>query len=204
MNPYKVLGVSENATQEEIRRAYLELVKKYHPDRYQGTPFENEANEKMKEINEAYDMLTKKQSSTSSSSSQYSSYTGEYASEFSRIEEMIQRNELFMAKQVLDRISFHNARWHYLYGLVSYKLNMHDAAYSHFEMAYRMEPSNYQYRTAYETMSNPRTYTYDYGGYGRRGRASRGDDCSTCDVCTALICADCCCEAMGGDLIPCC
>lgn len=60
-NPYKTLGVSENASQEEIRAAYLALVKKYHPDKYRDNPLKELANEKLKEINEAYDVLTKKE-----------------------------------------------------------------------------------------------------------------------------------------------
>ena len=59
MDPYKVLGVSENATPEEIRAAYLALVKKYHPDRYKDNPLKELANEKLKEINEAYDIIQK-------------------------------------------------------------------------------------------------------------------------------------------------
>lgn len=61
-NPYKVLGVNENATQEEIRAAYLQLVKKYHPDRYTDPDLKAVANEKLVEINEAYEFLTKKSS----------------------------------------------------------------------------------------------------------------------------------------------
>lgn len=59
MNPYKVLGVSETATPEEIRAAYLSLVKKYHPDKYTDNPLKELAGEKLKEINQAYEMLTK-------------------------------------------------------------------------------------------------------------------------------------------------
>ena len=51
-NPYKVLGVNENATQEEIRAAYLQLVKKYHPDRYTDPDLKAVANEKLVEINQ--------------------------------------------------------------------------------------------------------------------------------------------------------
>ena len=54
-NPYKVLGVNEGATNEEIRAAYLSLVKKYHPDKYTDPDMKQLANEKLKEINEAYD-----------------------------------------------------------------------------------------------------------------------------------------------------
>lgn len=59
-NPYKVLGVNEGASQEEIRSAYLKLVKKYHPDKYTDSDLKELANEKLVEVNEAYEMLTKK------------------------------------------------------------------------------------------------------------------------------------------------
>ena len=60
MNPYEVLGVSRDADEETIKKAYKELVKKYHPDRYINSPMADMASEKMKEINMAYDMLTGK------------------------------------------------------------------------------------------------------------------------------------------------
>ncbi len=58
-NPYKVLGIKEGASYDEIKRAYRELAKKYHPDRYQNNPLSDLADEKMREINEAYDLLIK-------------------------------------------------------------------------------------------------------------------------------------------------
>ena len=58
-NPYEVLGVKEGASDEEIKKAYRELVKKYHPDKYVNNPLADLAAEKMKEINDAYDALTK-------------------------------------------------------------------------------------------------------------------------------------------------
>ena len=76
MNPYEVLGVSESATDKEIRAAYLELVKKYHPDRYTDSPLHDLADEKMKEINEAYDTITKMRKEGSYSSGSSGSYSG--------------------------------------------------------------------------------------------------------------------------------
>lgn len=78
MDPYKVLGVSPSATDEEIRDAYRALVKKYHPDRYQDSALKEKAEEKMKEINAAYEMLTKKGANTGSYSG--SSQQGSYGS----------------------------------------------------------------------------------------------------------------------------
>ena len=56
-DPYSVLGVSRNATDDEIKDAYRELARKYHPDNYAGNPLSDLAQEKMKEINEAYDAI---------------------------------------------------------------------------------------------------------------------------------------------------
>ena len=78
-NPYEVLGVSENASDEEIKKAYRELARKYHPDNYADNPLSDLAGEKMKEINQAYDTITKQRSggggSYQQSSGSYGGYT---------------------------------------------------------------------------------------------------------------------------------
>ena len=80
-DPYKILGVSKNASDDDIKKAYRELVKKYHPDNYDANnPLRDLANEKMQEVNEAYDEIQRLRSSSSSSSDFNYSYDNAYSS----------------------------------------------------------------------------------------------------------------------------
>lgn len=202
MNPYKVLGVSEDATQEEIRAAYLKLVKKYHPDKYTDNPLKELANEKLKEINEAYEMLTKKSQSTSANRGQYgygggysgsgSAYSGPGAADFARARSFINQNNLQAAKQVLDGISVRNAEWYYLYGIVYLRQGWYDKAREYISRAYEQEPGNAEYRNAYAALNNTGA------PFGRTGQSTQMGSCDVCDICSTLLCADCCCSMMGG------
>ena len=63
-DPYEVLGIRPGASEAEIKRAYKELVRKYHPDQYKDNPLSSLAEEKLKEINEAYDYLMRNKGTT--------------------------------------------------------------------------------------------------------------------------------------------
>mgnify|MGYP003623727948 CR=1 FL=1 len=200
MNPYEVLGVPENATANQIRDAYRKLVKQYHPDQYQYNPLKELANEKLKEVNEAYETLNKKaggagQSGWSSDSRQGGrNYAGGNAASFERVNDALGRNDLRQAEELLMSIGNRNGEWHYLMGVVRLRQGNANMARTEFEMAMRMEPNNMVYRQAYESLMNS----------GRPYRKNRGGDVSPCSICAGLYCAACCCECMGGDLIPCC
>ena len=56
-DPYQVLGIPSTATDEEVKKAYRNLARKYHPDNYHDNPLEDLAQERMKEINEAYETI---------------------------------------------------------------------------------------------------------------------------------------------------
>lgn len=205
MNPYKVLGVSEGASQEEIRAAYRALVKKYHPDKYSDNPLKELATEKLKEINEAYDMLTKKSTASSSydNSTSYggaysgsgSAYSGPNSSEFARARLFINQNNLQGAKQVLDSLSIRNAEWYYLYGMVYLRQGWYDKAREYIKRAYEQEPGNAEYRNAYTALNNSGN-PYGRTTYGNQGGYGGGVD--GCDVCSSLLCANCCCNMLGG------
>ena len=206
-NPYKVLGVNEGATNEEIRAAYLSLVKKYHPDKYTDPDMKQLANEKLKEINEAYDLLTKNPGKTASSG--YSgaaygagghggSYSGPEADRFVRARSLINAGNLDGAKTILDSIQTRNAEWYYLYGIIYLRQGWYDKAREFLGRAYRTEPGNAEYAQAYNTLR------YTGNPYSRPRQSTSYGNCSACDICSGLMCADCCCECMGGDLIRCC
>ena len=206
-NPYKVLGVNEGATNEEIRAAYLSLVKKYHPDKYTDPDMKQLANEKLKEINEAYDQLTKNPGKTASSG--YSgaaygagghggSYSGPDADRFVRDRSIIKEGNLDGAKTILDSIQTRNAEWYYLYGIIYLRQGWYDKAREFLGRAYRTEPGNAEYAQAYNTLR------YTGNPYSRPRQSTSYGNCSACDICSGLMCADCCCECMGGDLIRCC
>ena len=89
MNPYEVLGVSENADEETIKKAYRELVKKYHHDKYVNNPLADLASEKLKEINKAYDMITSGHASSGSYSSSNSYSSGSSYSSSNRIRSVV-------------------------------------------------------------------------------------------------------------------
>ncbi len=203
MNPYKVLGVSESATQEEIRAAYLALVKKYHPDKYTDNPLKELANEKLKEINEAYELLTKRGSSASDSSRQtygsgntYSgsggAYSGPGAAEFARARTYINQNNLQAAKQILDSINTRNAEWYYLYGIIYLRQGWYEKAREYLARAYEQEPGNPEYRNAYMAINN------NGSPFTRTGGAGNGAYGDGCDICSTLLCANCCCNLLGG------
>lgn len=200
-DPYAVLGISKNATDEEVKTAYRNLAKKYHPDNYGDNPLSELAEEKMEEINAAYDkiMNERKRRKSSAGNTNYSANSA-----FPEIRSLINQNLLEEAQKQLDAVPVgsRNAEWYFLNGSVLYKRGWFDNAYTCFSTAVRMEPNNPEYREAFNRINNGR-HSFNQGGNPYRSSGNMGG-CSSCDICQGLICADCCCECMGGDLIRCC
>ena len=197
-DPYVVLGVSKNATDEQIKDAYRELARKYHPDNYADNPLSDLAGEKMKEINEAYDAIMNSRRAPKGNNNGYYNNAN---SAFPEVRNLINQNRLEQAQEVLDGVppQSRNAEWYFLNGTVLYRRGWFDQAYTSFATAARMEPMNPEYRDALNRAQRQTGSQYNpYRTYGT------GTNCDGCDCCTNLLCADCCCECMGGDLIPCC
>ncbi|MBR5221033.1 MAG: DnaJ domain-containing protein [Clostridia bacterium] len=211
-DPYKVLGVSRDAADDDIKKAYRALARKYHPDNYAGSDLADLAGEKMKEINEAYDTIQRERAnkgSTGSSQGGYqynpggtagSSYAGSGASAptLNRIRILINSGRFSEAGILLDSIPAgeRGAEWNYLKGCTLLQRGWYHDAQKYFEIACYMDPANAEYQAA---LQNMRTSA---GQYGKTYTNIGG--CSTCDLCQGLICADCLCECCGGDLLRCC
>lgn len=207
LDPYKVLGVSPDATDDQIKSAYRELAKKYHPDNYEQSPLSDLAAEKMKEINEAYDTIVaeRKNRRNGSSGATGGGYNGGYrrSSSYTDVRNLIMGGRIADAEQILNGVpsSSRDAEWYFLKGTILFKRGWLDEANSHFTTACNMDPGNAEYRAALNQVLNQRNGVY--GGYNTTNRPTTGG-CNACDMCSSLICADCCCECMGGDLISCC
>lgn len=199
-DPYKVLGVSPDASDDEIKKAYRALARKYHPDNYNGSDLADLAEEKMKEVNEAYDAVKKMRETGQSYSGQSSSFSssGGYSGGLAEARRLIAAGSYANAELILDSISVNErgAEWNYLKGCIMLRRGAYFDARRHIETACYMDPGNEEYRKALSDMD---VYARRYG----QGQM-RTDSTGVCDVCSTLICADCLCEMCGGDLIPCC
>ncbi len=184
MNPYEVLGVSEGASEEEIKKAYKELVKKYHPDRYQNNPLSDLAEEKLQEINEAYDMLMKGKGSGSGGSSARPDYMA--------VRRYIDAGNLAAAESILNGTKDRSAEWFFLSGMLSYRKGWYDDAINKLKTANDLEPGNMEYSQAYGRIINMGGM-YQNQAYGR-GYGRNDDMC--CQALQCYICADCCCDCI--------
>lgn len=199
-DPYKILGVSPTASDEEVRKAYLELARKYHPDNYSGSDLADLAEEKMKEVNEAYETVRKMREGGSGSGSSQAGASGgrsgsAYGGPLYEARRLITLGNYSNAEIILDSMSQSDrgAEWFFLKACILMKRGAYFDARRHLDEACRLDPSNEEYAQARRSMNG----TSAFGG-----GMTHAPDGGMCDLCTSLICADCCCECMGGDLIP--
>ena len=192
-DPYEILGIGRDATEDEIKTAYRELAKKYHPDNFSENPLSDLAQEKMQEINTAYDAVMNDRKQGANNSGGF--VQGEAgSSNFSDVRALISANRLEEAQELLDGVPPNNrdAEWYFLSGSVLYRRGWLDEAYTCFSTAVRMNPNNGEYRAALAQLEQQRG-----GGFGG-GYRTGGVGCSACDICQGLLCADCCCKCCGG------
>jgi tetratricopeptide (TPR) repeat protein len=204
-DPYGVIGVSPRATDEEVKKAYRELARKYHPDTYHDNPLADLAQDKMKEINEAYDQILRMRSggaggyrAAPSGASKYRggatqhSGAGPYSgsAESARVRAAINVGNLTLAEELLhDYFPVKNAEWNFLMGSLCYRKGWLNDALHYYEAAIAMEPGNPEYRRAITYMNHGGNVYQPYGS----GPPAHGG-CDACDVCAGLLCMNMCCQ----------
>ncbi len=194
MDPYKVLGVTPQTSDDDVKRAYRELARKYHPDTYVNNPLADLAEARMKEINQAYDMLTKSGGTAHGGRSTYQNNGGGQQQQggnpqYGQVRAAINSGNLALAEHLLQNMQTRDAEWHFLMGVTYMRKGWYDEARQHVETACSMNPSNPEY----QTMRNNLSMGAGYGGY--RPMQAGGANCNSfCmqSLCLTCLCNGCC------------
>ena len=199
-DPYQVLGVPSTATDEEVKKAYRDLARKYHPDNYHDNPLADLAQERMKEINEAYEAVQsqRKAARAGGYSGGYGGYQAGYqsgyqsgGSRYQRIRMAISQGNLNLAEELLNAMTDHDAEWSFLKGAICYRRGWLDEAQRYYQNAVNMDPDNQEYQRALD-IAEGRSTAYRPEGYDNvtTGTCGNGD-------CLRLCGATLCCNAFG-------
>lgn len=202
-DPYKVLGVSRDASDDEIKRAYRALAKKYHPDR---NPGDAEAAKKMQQVNAAYEQIKNPERAQQSTGyGGYGSYGGYGYDPYGSSQRQQTTGDSYQqaaanyirygryreALNALANSPERNARWYYLSAIANDALGNQVTALEHIKRAVSMEPDNQEYLRFLSAMEHGgTTYRQQAGNY--RGFTMRGDPCT--GLCLCWLCQLFCCR----------
>ena len=219
MDPYQVLGVSRDASDDEVKKAYRNLSRKYHPDANINNPNKAQAEEMFKKVQAAYDQIMKERQygGHGTAGSQYgpgSSHYGDYSGGFGGFggfgasdceeEPRMQAARNFInsghyqeACNVLNSIQERNARWYYYSAIANSGIGNQINALEYARKAVQMEPGNAEYRQLVSRLENNGRWYADRGtqyGFGTDGRSNCLSDLCCC-MCASSMC--------GGGFMPC-
>lgn len=208
-NPYEVLGISPNASNDEVKKAYRDLSRKYHPDSYVDNPLAGLAEEKFKEVQEAYDQIMRERDggyhsgygNGYGSQNQYQEApTGQDNVQLQAAANYINGRQYQQALNVLSRIQNRSAYWYYLSACANMGMGNNVNALNLARQAQNMEPGNPEYANLVNRLQwNSNRYQGGANPYASGGSGG----CGTGNACCDLWCLDSLCECTGGDLCSC-
>lgn len=201
LDPYSVLGVSRDASMDEIKKAYRKLSRKYHPDANINNPNKEEAEEKFKQVQQAYDQIVREREQGSSQSSWSGGFGGGYQTqddqrsmEMRAAANYINAAHYQEALNVLNRMTERNGEWYYYHAIASAGAGNTANAMEDARRAVEMEPNNMQYQQLYQQLQSGGQWYQNMGngyGYERPGNGL-GSCCCQC-LCLNMLCPGCCC-----------
>ena len=189
MDPYRVLNVDSQCSDEQLKAAYRKLLQEYTA----ALADDPSAQSKIDELNSAYDEIMNRR-------------RGDGGSSFADIRRMINQNRMAEADELLEGVpqAGRDGEWYFLKGSIYHSRGWLDQATRCFSQACALNPNNAEYHAALNNINYQRNTGYNPNTRGAYRTSGTGGGCSGCDICSGLLCADCCCECMGGDLITCC
>ncbi len=210
-DPYSVLGVSRSATDKEIKKAYRQLSRKYHPDSYPDESQKKWAEEKFRQVQEAYNQIVDERSGKGTQNyGSYGSYGGagsqqNYSEEDQHLMaamNYIRARRYNEAINVLNNMENRSARWYYFSSYANMGLGNNVVAMDYAKKAVEMDPGNQEYQQYYRQLQSGAGaspfgspfgggYGGGYGGYGGYGSYGGSyDECGTGNICCDLWCAN--------------
>lgn len=207
IDPYSILGISRDASDDEVKKAYRRLSRKYHPDANINNPDKDQAEEKFKQVQQAYEQIMKeREQGNSYGGYQYGGYggfSGQTDSGYQDEEAMrrqaavnyIQSGHYREAMNVLQALQQRNGQWYYLSSMANMGLGNNVNALNDIQEAVRLEPDNVQYRMLQQQMEGGGTWYQEMQNpFG--GMPTGGDDYCM-KLCLANLACSLCCPGGG-------
>ena len=204
---YSLLGLGTDATEDDIKAAYLALAKKYAPENYEAGPLQEEAAGKMDELNSAFDTVMSYLRTGAApaaadvpgadSPPPYAAGQAADADEYAAIRQLINSGQADEALAMLGGIPGgpNDAEWNFLMGSAYYYKGWLGEALRYFQEACRLDPANPEYRAALRNLTNREQGDMPGTPYVQQDPGSAAIDCA-CNTCTLMCCLDMCCGGM--------
>lgn len=205
-NPFVILGVSKDASQSEILEAYKTKRAYYQEHVFDEGESGAEATRMLGVLDNAYQEAMEM-------SHESATVSGEGESSLNSVREALKNKDINRAQAALDNITYRSGEWHYLQSVVFYEKGWLNDSKKQLELALQLDPGNAKYDEALNKLRSKidgahpfreKSSSEDVYANNARSYNTMDPTDTCCATCQTLYCMDCCCECMGGDLIPCC